>query len=63
MESSEKLGFTKENFDVIYDACEKIKTDINKKENQETFEEFLKKGSKKLLYDKNMIDNIAKAVD
>ena len=48
---------------MIYDACDKIKTDINKKENQETFEEFLEKGSKKLLYDKNMINNIAKAVD
>ena len=66
MGASEKLGFTREKFDELYDTCNGFDNDVNKNspvyEEQETFEAFLEAGSEKILEcDRNLADKIMKA--
>ena len=63
--AAEKLGFNKDVFDRLYDSCNGFDSRPNKNhptyEEGETFEEFLKKGSKKVVEDSSLIGNIIKA--
>lgn len=65
MSSAEKLGFTKEKFDRLYDSCDGFDSKPNKNhpayEDGETFEEFLRKGSKKVVEDSRLMESIIKA--
>ena len=65
MNAAEKLGFTKDEFNKLYDSCNGFDSKPNKNrptyEENETFEEFLQKGSKKVLADSRLMENIIKA--
>lgn len=65
MSAAEKLGFTKETFDRLYDSCNGFDSRPNKNhptyEENETLDEFLKKGSKKVVEDSRLMDSIIKA--